>query len=202
MGIFRTSSQGDSISRNPERTPKRQGEVPGYIEVLQQMTGHLNIKRLLLKKTRWPKSRNLALFYVWEAARVWVHWNHSFDTCLSFQGPVSCFHLPKFLRAHHREWLQSDGHKMASILSFLSPNPNHEFPQGSRAHYLWWLLWQEVFHLLEAKWESWQMAPDLLKKQSPESLASMVGNPQSLAQVHTGLFPAPEIDNKFAFQGS
>ena len=46
------------------------------------------------------------------------------------------------------------------------------------------------------------MAPDLLKKQSPESLASMVGNPQSLAQVHTGLFPAPEIDNKFAFQGS
>ena len=116
MGIFRTSSQGDSISRNPERTPKRQGEVPGYIEVLQQMTGHLNIKRLLLKKTRWPKSRNLALFYVWEAARVWVHWNHSFDTCLSFQGPVSCFHLPKFLRAHQREWLQSDGHKMASIL--------------------------------------------------------------------------------------
>ena len=33
VGIFRTSSQGYSISRNPERTPRKQGEVLGYIEV-------------------------------------------------------------------------------------------------------------------------------------------------------------------------
>ena len=35
--IFRTSSPGDGISRNPERTTRRRcGKEPGYIEVLQQ----------------------------------------------------------------------------------------------------------------------------------------------------------------------
>ena len=32
----------------------------------------------------------LVLFYVWEDARVWAHWNHSFDMHLSYLGPVSC----------------------------------------------------------------------------------------------------------------
>ena len=49
VGIFRTSSLGDSILSNPERTATRsQGEEPVYIEVLQQRAGSLNIKRLLL----------------------------------------------------------------------------------------------------------------------------------------------------------
>ena len=49
VGIFRTSSPGDSISNDSERTTLRQrGEKPGYIEVLQQRAGSLNIKRLLL----------------------------------------------------------------------------------------------------------------------------------------------------------
>ena len=44
VGSFRTSS-------NPERTAlRRQGEEPGYTEVLQQRAGSLNIKRLLLSK--------------------------------------------------------------------------------------------------------------------------------------------------------
>ena len=35
-----TSSPGDSVSSNPERTaPRRQGEEPGYTEVWQQRTG-------------------------------------------------------------------------------------------------------------------------------------------------------------------
>ena len=38
------------------------------------------------------------------------------------------FHILRFLRAHHREWLQSDGCYMAGIL--LLP----EFPQCSPAH--------------------------------------------------------------------
>ena len=42
-----------------------------------------------LKKTRHLKSRNW-LFYIWEDARVWAHWNHSFDMHLSYLGPVSC----------------------------------------------------------------------------------------------------------------
>ena len=49
VGIFRTSSPGDSISNDSERTTlRRRGEKPGYIEVLQQRAGSLNIKRLLL----------------------------------------------------------------------------------------------------------------------------------------------------------
>ena len=45
VGIFRTSSLGGSFSNNPERTPLRmQREEPGYVEVLQQRVGSLNIK--------------------------------------------------------------------------------------------------------------------------------------------------------------
>ena len=51
VGIFRTSSPGDSISNNPEKTAHRKlGEEPDYIEVLQQRAGSLNSKRLLLIK--------------------------------------------------------------------------------------------------------------------------------------------------------
>ena len=42
-----------------------------------------------LKETRYPKLRNLALFYVWEDARVWAHWNQSFGMQPSYLGPVS-----------------------------------------------------------------------------------------------------------------
>ena len=48
-GIFRTSSPGDSISSDPERTiMEKTGEEPDCIEAWQQSTGRLNIKRLLL----------------------------------------------------------------------------------------------------------------------------------------------------------
>ena len=88
--IFRTSSLGGNISSNPERTAlRRRGGKPDNIGVLQQRTGSLNIRRLLLKQTRYPKLRNLVLFYAWEEARVWAHWNHSFDRHLSSLGPIS-----------------------------------------------------------------------------------------------------------------
>ena len=52
-GIFRTSSPGGSISSNPERiASRRQWEEPGFTEVLHQRPDNLNVKRLLLKKTR------------------------------------------------------------------------------------------------------------------------------------------------------
>ena len=51
VGIFRTSSPGDGLSSNPERTaPRRWGEEPGYREVLLEMASSLNIKRLLFIK--------------------------------------------------------------------------------------------------------------------------------------------------------
>ena len=72
--IFRTSCLGGSISSNPERTAlRRRGGEPGYTEVVQQRAGSLKVKMLLLKKTRYPKLRNLALFCVWEDAGVWAH---------------------------------------------------------------------------------------------------------------------------------
>ena len=50
LDIFRTSSLGDSISSNPEKTtPRRWEEEPGYIEVLQQMAGSLHKLCLLIK---------------------------------------------------------------------------------------------------------------------------------------------------------
>jgi len=37
---------------------------PGYIKILQQRVGSLNVKSFCkLKKTRYPKRRNLVLFY-------------------------------------------------------------------------------------------------------------------------------------------
>ena len=37
-----------------------------------------------------PKLMYLVLFYVWKDAKVWAHWNHSFDMHLSSLGNVSC----------------------------------------------------------------------------------------------------------------
>ena len=48
-----------------------------------------------LKDYCWLKKpdilMNLVLFYVWVAARVWTHWNHSFDIHLSYLGPASSY---------------------------------------------------------------------------------------------------------------
>ena len=80
-GIFRTSNLGDSISSNPERTAlKRQGrEGSDLYKSFAKKGGSLNIKRLLLfKENKIRTLRNLMLLYVWEDARVWVHWDHSF----------------------------------------------------------------------------------------------------------------------------
>ena len=64
-GIYRTSDLVDSISTDAERTAlRRLGDEPGYIEVLQQRAGSLNIKRL--KEARYPRLKNLSLFCAWE----------------------------------------------------------------------------------------------------------------------------------------
>ena len=68
-------SLGHSISDNSARLLQR-GEVGSQDieEFLQQRPGSQNIRRLLLlKKIRYLKLRNLALFCVWEDAGVWAH---------------------------------------------------------------------------------------------------------------------------------
>ena len=48
-GKFRTSSPRDSISSDPERTaPRREGEEPGYIEVLQQRAGKSEHQKIIV----------------------------------------------------------------------------------------------------------------------------------------------------------
>jgi len=78
VGIFRISSPGGSISSNPERPVlRKRGEDPGYIEVLQEREGSLNIKRLILMKgnhrSQVKEFFPYILFYVWEDARIWIH---------------------------------------------------------------------------------------------------------------------------------
>ena len=50
VGVFRTSSPGDGILSNPEKTALRMlEEEPACREILPQRAGSLNIKRLLLR---------------------------------------------------------------------------------------------------------------------------------------------------------
>ena len=53
-------------------------------------TSSQNIEKLLLK-TRYLKLMNLALYCVWEDARVWAFWNHSSDMLHYNLRPVSCY---------------------------------------------------------------------------------------------------------------
>ena len=82
--IFRTSSLGDSISSDPGRTSLGMGLGVGGVRLYRSLqwegrgcwkvgrwrgcgrAASLNIRRLLLRKTRYLKLRNLVLFYVWE----------------------------------------------------------------------------------------------------------------------------------------
>ena len=59
------------------------------------------------------KIMNLALFSVWEEARVWAHGNHSFDLQLSYLWPVSCSFpswVPSGCTLGWLQWL--DGHNI------------------------------------------------------------------------------------------
>ena len=70
VGIIRILSQRDSISHDPERTAlRRQGEEPGYTEILQQRAGSPNIKRsLLIKENLVFQVKEFVLFCVWKDA--------------------------------------------------------------------------------------------------------------------------------------
>ena len=86
-----------------------------------------------LKETRYPKLRNLALFYVWEDARVWAHWNQSFGMQPSYLGPVSRVST---------SWVSS-GLTIGNGCSLMAARGQVFLPSwvswGSPAHRLWWL---------------------------------------------------------------
>ena len=142
MGIFRPLSLGDSISSDPERTVlRRQGEKPGYIQVLQQRASSLNVIWLLLiKENQIALVKELRAFYVWEDARVWAHGNHFFLLHLSFLGPVSgVFHILSFLSSGLT--IGSGCSPMAAsskvFFSFLSALRVHQLALEGCNH--WWL---------------------------------------------------------------
>ena len=105
----------------------------------------------ILKKTRYPKLRNLELFYIWEDSRVWAHWNHSFDMYLSYLGPVSCVFTT---------WVSS-GLTVGSGCSLTAARWQVFFPfwvssgltgscrraaTADECDILCLLIWQEIFH--------------------------------------------------------
>ena len=47
-----------------------------------------------LEETRYLKLKNLVLFFVWKDARVWTHWNYSFDMHFSYLRLVSMLSHP------------------------------------------------------------------------------------------------------------
>ena len=85
VGSFRTSSPGDSISSNHERTAlRRQGEESVYIEVGKKGQVVWISKISLWFKTRYLKLKNLVLFYVWGDAR-----NHLQKWFLAYAPPLT-----------------------------------------------------------------------------------------------------------------
>ena len=108
VGNFRTPSPGDSTSINPEITDlRRQGEEPGHIEILQQRTGSLNIKRLLLiKENQLSQVKEFSTFqYMGRCKSL-----GSLKSFLSYalhlpEASILYFHILSSLGAHCRQWL-------------------------------------------------------------------------------------------------
>ena len=128
----------------------RESGALGYTGVLQQRVGSGNIKRLVLKKTGNPNVRNFVLFYVWEDARVWAHWNHSFDIPQLSGASILCFYIP----SHHKECWKSAGCYTADIpfpswvLSGLTSSPLVEAAMSDDSDILCLLIRQEIFPFL------------------------------------------------------
>ena len=92
VGTFRTLSPGDSMSSDPERTVlRRQGEEKGYIEVLQQRTGSVNIKRLLwTKENQISQVKEFSTFLCMGRCKSLSSLKSILCTRPSYLGPVSC----------------------------------------------------------------------------------------------------------------
>ena len=69
MGLQARKAASHVTLKDYFKKARESGEL-GYIGVLQQWVSSGNIRRLVLKKIRNPNVRNLALFYVWEDAKV------------------------------------------------------------------------------------------------------------------------------------
>ena len=97
------------------------------------------------KKIRYLKLVNLAQICIWEAARVWAQWNHSFVCTLAIWGQYPVLFLLNLLRVHHwrrLQWLRLGGKQSVCL--------HPEFPQhlwvGSCRG--WWLEGFNILYLI------------------------------------------------------
>ena len=149
---LQTWETASPVTQRELTTPRRRGEEPGYIEVLQQRAGSLNIKRLLLlKENQISQVKEFSAFLCMGKCK-------SLGSVKSFLWYVPQlsgasflrFHILSFLRVHHGEWLQPDGCQMADILSILSSLRAQQLTihGGCNCWWLWHpclLVWQEIF---------------------------------------------------------
>ena len=149
VGNFRTPSPGDSISSNPEITDlRRWGDEPGYVEVLHQRAGSLNIKRLLLiKENQISQVKEFSAFLCLGRCKIL----DSLESFLCYASEQSgarilCFLILRLLRGWLiGEWLQQ------LLLDDVHPV---SLPSSLREAVMWcldgcgtlcWLLRQAVF---------------------------------------------------------
>ena len=83
VGMFRTLSQGDSISVALRKLLQGGGEKSGYIQVCN------NRSRQSEHQRSGMKVRNL-VFCVWEDASLWAPWIHFLHMHFSYLGPNPC----------------------------------------------------------------------------------------------------------------
>ena len=83
--------------------------------------------RTELDTTEEPQRQQQQLFQAWEDAGVWIPDIIPFTSISVIWAQYHCLSHPELLRAHSREWLQSDGYQMPGILLL-------ECPQDSGTH--------------------------------------------------------------------
>ena len=120
MEIFRTSSPGDNILKDPGKTASRRlGEEPDYIEILQQTVGSLNIERLLLiKGNQISQVKEFSTVLCMGRHKSLDSVNLFFTSASQLSGASTLY--AEFLRTQCRGWLRSDGCHITVLLSFLS----------------------------------------------------------------------------------
>ena len=123
--------------------------VSGFMEVCNKRqvfwTSKLFWQFCELKKTRYPKLRNLALFYVREEVRVWVH----VPICISaIWGQYPVFSHPQLpcCSAQGVAASASDGCHIPQVFFFLSAPRAHTGKLISQMWHSSLLIWQEILH--------------------------------------------------------
>ena len=155
VGIFRTSSLGDSISITLRELLQECWEWWGEVTLyrnLQQRAGSLNIKSILwIKENLRFQAKEFSALLSMGRCKSLSSLNRCFLMHLSCLGPASCvFSHPEFFSAYCRECRQPDGSWVASIP--LLPGCPDSLELHARLNH-WWLwhpcllTWQEMWEL-------------------------------------------------------